>query len=340
MKKTICLLVLFALIPSVHADKKKKQPEQPKKSTPAQSSGGGGAAGGGTRLPNISRGNSAPRSTGQPGNASSAPRINTHTATSATNRMNTRSTSGGPASNPTASTTGQAGGNEQSSNPLMKKNAQPGSNAHASNPLLRKNQQAGANQSNPLAKKNAQPGMNGRNPNMMTRGNNPNRNPNRAFGAQAGRGFNNRVAARNWQQRGYHSNYHVRNYRDVFHNYHPIRHDRGWYHTHYDRVAFVGGGYYYWDGGYWYPAWGYDPVVAVYAYDGPIYSYDNLPPDQVIVNVQTELQDQGYYTGNVDGQLGPQTRDALGAYQADHNLEVTSAVDEPTVESLGLTESA
>ena len=98
----------------------------------------------------------------------------------------------------------------------------------------------------------------------------------------------------------------------------------------------MGGGYYYWDGGYWYPAWGYDPAVSFYAFDGPIYSYYNLPPDQVIVNVQTELQDQGYYTGDVDGQLGPQTRDALAAYQSDHNLEVTSAVDEPTVESLGL----
>ena len=67
----------------------------------------------------------------------------------------------------------------------------------------------------------------------------------------------------------------------------------------------AGGGYYYWDAGYWYPAWGYDPAFSVYVYDGPIYSYANLPPDQVIVNVQTELQDQGYYIGEIDGQLGP-----------------------------------
>ena len=33
------------------------------------------------------------------------------------------------------------------------------------------------------------------------------------------------------------------------------------------------------------------------------------------------------------------TRDALGAYQTDHDLEVTSAVDEPTVEALGLAQS-
>jgi peptidoglycan hydrolase-like protein with peptidoglycan-binding domain len=57
------------------------------------------------------------------------------------------------------------------------------------------------------------------------------------------------------------------------------------------------------------------------------------------MNVQTALQDEGYYTGEVDGQVGPKTRDALGAYQSDHNLEVTSAVDEPTVEALGLSQN-
>jgi hypothetical protein len=37
--------------------------------------------------------------------------------------------------------------------------------------------------------------------------------------------------------------------------------------------------------------------------------------------------------------LVPQTRDALGAFQADHNPEVISARDEPTVEALGLAET-
>ncbi len=55
-----------------------------------------------------------------------------------------------------------------------------------------------------------------------------------------------------------------------------------------------------------------------------IYSYDNLPPDQVVVNVQTQLQDDGYYTGEADGHAGPQTRDALGAFQVDHHLEARS----------------
>jgi hypothetical protein len=124
---------------------------------------------------------------------------------------------------------------------------------------------------------------------------------------------------------------------NVFRSYRPERHDEGWYRSHFTRIELIGGGYYYFNAGYWYPAWGYDPAFSFYVYDGPIYSYDNLPPDQVTMNVQTALQDQGYYTGDIDGQVGPQTREALGAYQTDHNLEVTSAVDEPTVESLGLT---
>ncbi|MBA2435504.1 MAG: peptidoglycan-binding protein [Chthoniobacterales bacterium] len=44
--------------------------------------------------------------------------------------------------------------------------------------------------------------------------------------------------------------------------------------------------------------------------------------------------------GEVDGLVGPKTREALAAYQTDHELEVTSAVDEPTVEALGLIQNA
>ena len=105
-------------------------------------------------------------------------------------------------------------------------------------------------------------------------------------------------------------------------------------------VVFGGGwGPWYWDSGYWYPAWGYAPTFS-FGWDIPVYSYANLPPDQVVVNVQEALQDQGYYTGNVDGQLGRLTRDALATYQQDHSLEVTAAIDEPTVQSLGLTQES
>ena len=122
----------------------------------------------------------------------------------------------------------------------------------------------------------------------------------------------------------------------AFRNYRPAWHDRGWWRSHYNRVVFVYGGWYYWNSGWWYPAWGYAPN-AYYAYDGPIYGYNSLPPDQVVANVQAALQAQGYYQGEVDGLLGPLTREAIAGYQRDHGLYTTAAVDQPTLESLGMT---
>jgi len=121
----------------------------------------------------------------------------------------------------------------------------------------------------------------------------------------------------------------------AFRNYHREWHDRGWWRSHYDRIIFVNGGWYYWNTGYWFPAWGYAPS-AYYAYDGPIYGYNGLAPDQVTVDVQSQLQRAGYYDGPVDGILGPMTRDAIAAFQADNGLAVTAAIDEPTLATLGI----
>jgi hypothetical protein len=131
--------------------------------------------------------------------------------------------------------------------------------------------------------------------------------------------------SQNWQG----SNY------QVFRNYRSEWHDRDWWRHNHSRIVFVFGGPYYWNSGYWFPAWGYDQG-AYYAYDGPIYGYNNLPPDQVIANVQAALQQQGYYQGEVDGLLGPITRDAIANYQRDHGLYTTSTIDRPTLESLGM----
>ena len=131
--------------------------------------------------------------------------------------------------------------------------------------------------------------------------------------------------SQNWQGQNYWA----------FRNYRPVWHDRGWWYSHYNRVVFVYGGWYYWNSGWWYPAWGYAPN-AYYAYDGPIYAYNGLPPDQVVANVQAALQQQGYYQGDVDGLLGPLTREAIAGYQADHGLYTTSSIDQPTLESLGM----
>jgi hypothetical protein len=124
---------------------------------------------------------------------------------------------------------------------------------------------------------------------------------------------------------------------EVFRSYHPERHDQGWYRSHYTRVELIGGGYYYWHNNYWYPAWGYSPSAEYYAYDGPIYVGHRAEPlDRVIADVQAVLQQMGYYKGEVDGLLGPLTREALTAYQSDQGLTATAAIDEPTLDALGM----
>ena len=121
----------------------------------------------------------------------------------------------------------------------------------------------------------------------------------------------------------------------AFRNYNRQWHDRSWWRSHYDRIIFVNNGWYYWNAGYWFPAWGYAPSVS-YVYDGPIYAYNGWTPDRVTVDVQEQLARAGYYDGPIDGVLGPMTREAIAAYQADNGLAITSAIDEPTLATLGL----
>jgi hypothetical protein len=113
-------------------------------------------------------------------------------------------------------------------------------------------------------------------------------------------------------------------------------HDRSWWRSRYSRFALFGSGYYFWNGGYWYPAYGYDPGYNSYAYDEPIYGYNDLDPAEVISRVQTELQRLGYYRYAVDGTMGPATRAAIATFQRDHGLSITSAIDRPTLQSLRL----
>jgi Putative peptidoglycan binding domain len=133
--------------------------------------------------------------------------------------------------------------------------------------------------------------------------------------------------AENW--RGDHYN--------VFRTYRPQWHDRSWWSSNHSHILLIGGGWYYWNAGYWYPAWGYDNSAAYYPYDGPIYVGSSPRPfDQVVADVQSILQEQGLYRGEVDGLVGPLTQEALAAYQSAQGLEPTAAIDQPTLESLGI----
>jgi hypothetical protein len=58
--------------------------------------------------------------------------------------------------------------------------------------------------------------------------------------------------------------------------------------------------------------------------------------DDLAVDVQRELQRRGYYSGPIDGDIGPGSRSAIRAYQADRGLAVTGRVDSRLIRSLGI----
>jgi len=123
----------------------------------------------------------------------------------------------------------------------------------------------------------------------------------------------------------------------AFRNYHRAYHNRDWWHNHYSTVVLIGGGYWAFNSGYWYPAWGYNAGYSYYPYDGPIYTgAATLTPAQVTVAVQSQLARDGYYNGPIDGMLGPETRQAIADFQADNGLAVTASIDEPTLDELGV----
>lgn len=110
-------------------------------------------------------------------------------------------------------------------------------------------------------------------------------------------------------------------------------------------------GYY---GGFWGWGWPYDygwPYYDYgwpyydddYYYPGSYYGYYNQPATTVVygsgglaVNVQRQLKRAGYYRGGIDGQIGPESRAAIRAYQANHGLAITGRIDTALVRSLSL----
>ena len=55
-----------------------------------------------------------------------------------------------------------------------------------------------------------------------------------------------------------------------------------------------------------------------------------------ITKVQESLRDKGYYHAQVDGVVGPQTREAIRQYQKSENLPVTGRLDGETAGKLGV----
>lgn len=100
--------------------------------------------------------------------------------------------------------------------------------------------------------------------------------------------------------------------------------------------------------GYSRPYYGYSygPSIGVSYYSRPSYSYETTrvyrgstvhdPADDLAVDVQRALKRRGYYTGAVDGDIGPGSRSAIRAYQADRGLPVTGRIDSRLLRALGI----
>lgn len=71
------------------------------------------------------------------------------------------------------------------------------------------------------------------------------------------------------------------------------------------------------------------PVDIVHSAPPP-----SVVPSGVVQQVQLVLQQQGTYTGSVDGIWGPATQEALHSYQQSHGLNSSGQVDTATLASM------
>ncbi len=126
---------------------------------------------------------------------------------------------------------------------------------------------------------------------------------------------------------------------------------RDWdrHHDHFwngHRCRFINGewfiydtGFYPYDYGYPYDYYPYEYDPGVYQDDANYYSqgaYDSSDQvtDSTVAGAQTQLARQGYYRGEIDGVVGPETRRAIMRYQSDRGLRVTGRLNGDTLRAL------
>jgi putative peptidoglycan binding protein len=138
-------------------------------------------------------------------------------------------------------------------------------------------------------------------------------------------------------------------------NHVVARHDANWHNesdrrrAHFDHgrfFVFIDGfwcglddGFFPWDYLPYYPDdyYPYDYYTNSDPYDYSRNTYDLGSADSATVQaVQTQLFNQGYYSGSIDGVFGPSTRDAVAKYQIANHLNVTGSLSPDTIQSLGV----
>ena len=66
------------------------------------------------------------------------------------------------------------------------------------------------------------------------------------------------------------------------------------------------------------------------------YSHTSYSSNSTGAAVQRALASRGYYRGYIDGQIGPQSRQAIAGYQQEQGLRVTGTINSSLLNSLGL----
>jgi peptidoglycan hydrolase-like protein with peptidoglycan-binding domain len=61
---------------------------------------------------------------------------------------------------------------------------------------------------------------------------------------------------------------------------------------------------------------------------------DEAEVERAVERAQQKLKQQGLYHGNMDGVLGPETKQALKQYQQQNGLPVTANLDRQTLDHL------
>jgi peptidoglycan hydrolase-like protein with peptidoglycan-binding domain len=59
-----------------------------------------------------------------------------------------------------------------------------------------------------------------------------------------------------------------------------------------------------------------------------------------VAAAQERLSRDGFYTGQIDGVLGPETRHALVRFQTKHGLRISGELSTETLDALGLRQYA
>ena len=76
----------------------------------------------------------------------------------------------------------------------------------------------------------------------------------------------------------------------------------------------------------------YDDGAANYSQGA--YDSTDQATDSTVAGAQTQLARQGYYRGEIDGIVGPETRRAIMRYQSDRGLRVTGSLNVDTLHAL------